>query len=171
MTNTTDIADLIPKLHSEARRLLPRRLHGRLRPSDLAQSTAQVLLKAKISDISCLASWSRGVIRNLIAKALAREASLRNLHAEIIASGTISRQCAIEGSPASSTADDSFSDMLRAARLDGTEKTILQMYFVECETMRSIATTTGLPLSTLHNRFRQALDQVREACDAGARPA
>jgi DNA-directed RNA polymerase specialized sigma24 family protein len=61
--------------------------------------------------------------------------------------------------------------MLRAARLDGTEKTILQMYFVECETMRSIATTTGLPLSTLHNRFRQALDQVREACDAGARPA
>jgi RNA polymerase sigma factor (sigma-70 family) len=174
MNDVNDISELIPKLHLQAKRVLPRRLHGRVRPSDLAQSTAQILLKAKISDISCIASWTMGVFRNLIAKTLAREATVRNLHERIHALRMNGRQ-GVPDTAISATiplsVGDSFSDILSAAKLDNTEKTILNLYFVEGETMRSIATATGMPLSTLHNRFQQALSQVRVACDASPRPA
>jgi DNA-directed RNA polymerase specialized sigma24 family protein len=170
----SDISDLTVNLHLEARRILPRRLHGRVRPSDLAQSTAQILLQAKISNICCIASWTMGVFRNLIAKTLAREAAVRNLHERIHALRTNGRQGASDTAISATipvSVDDSFLDILNAAKLNTTEKTILHLYFVEGETMRSIATTTGMPLSTLYNCYRRALSQVRVACDASRRLA
>lgn len=167
MSKSKALTALFPTLHATAQRLVPRRLYGRVRPSDIAQSTAEVLLKAKLSSISCLESWARGVIRKLIAKTLSRQASAIPLQPEI--HGLMESGLAGSGNNAVSTPDpgDPFADLVDAARLDTLEKTILRKYFVEGETMRSIATATGLPLSTLHYRFNQALGRVRSVRDAG----
>lgn len=166
MSNHPSVLELLPALHQAAKRILPERYHGRIRPSDLAQTTAQILLRSNITRISCVVSWSRGIIRKLIAREFSKPIIVpvpsepRNI---IFAP-------AIQGASDTATGRESFADMLRAAKLDPASRLILHEYFVEGQSMRAIADRLGMPLSTLHGRFHEALDAVRESRGDESRP-
>lgn len=162
MSDHPSVLQLLPALHREASRILPQRYHGRIRPSDLAQTTAQILLRSKVSRIACVVSWSRGIIRKLISKEFSRPKVVER-SAESASCVHVSGTRAVPFSTVTPGCDF-FADILQAAGLDPSSRVILHEYFVEGQTMRSIASRLGMPLSTLHSRFREALDKVRESC-------
>lgn len=57
----------------------------------------------------------------------------------------------------------SFEEMIAAAGLDPESRFILGRYFVDGKSLRSIAAECRQPLSTLHGRFHEALDRIRES--------
>lgn len=164
MSQQGSMTELLPALHHEVIRLLPARHHGRIRPSDLAQTTAQILLKSRLTGIGCVMSWSRGIIRKLIAKEFSR--SRRQSAPSRPGWAFASESIHAEGVPAPvfHESADSFDEMISAAGLDPESRAILSWYFIDGRSLRSIAEEAKLPLSTLHGRFHEALGRVREAC-------
>lgn len=173
MNNNELIAGIIPALHDEARRLLPRRFQGRIRPSDLAQSTAQIMLKSNLSRIECVLSWAKGIIRKLIIKDISVYGRRNRTGSEILVYPSMllsldDKFISLDGNRFK--ANDSIDEMMSAAKLDLLQKSIVQKYFVEKKTMRAIAEILEIPLSTLYSRYSDALEKIRKACDARIQP-